>query len=99
MMHIDEPETLRSQYRQANDKRDWIVKNAECLSCTPYDLATWLINQCEKVERIGWLPGNPAYIKPHKHKARDKAEPDTEPRIVVDNAITLMITEAGIIRQ
>ena len=95
MMHIDEPEKLRSEYRQAADKRDWIIKNADCFNGTPYELAQWLLNQGEEVEHMGRLPGNPAFVRPHKCKTKDAPVPETRQ----DSAITLTAAEAGIIRE
>ena len=56
MMHIDEPESLKSQYRQAKDPKDWIIKNAQTLACTPWELGTWLQEHGEEVEKEVWIP-------------------------------------------
>ena len=90
MMHIDEPESLKSQYRQAKDPKDWIIKNAQTLAYTPWELGTWLQEHGEEVEKVGFLAGNPAY----KWRDRKKPEP-TEPT----ELLTLTPTVLSVIRK
>lgn len=93
MMHIDEPESLKSQYRQAKDPKDWITKNAQTLACTPWELGKWLNDEGEEVEKLGLLPGNPAH-KWRDRKEAKKPEP-TEPA----ESLTLTPTVLSVIRK
>lgn len=94
MMHIDEPESFKSQYRQAKDKRDWIIKNAQCVCCTPHELGTWLREQGEDVD-MRRLAGNPGFSRPRGKTAQAETEPEATP----DDTITLTETEVSILRQ
>lgn len=93
MMHIDEPESLKSQYRQAKDPKDWIVKNAQTLACTPWELGTWLQEHGEEVEKVGLLAGNPAY------KWRDRKEAKKPESTEPTESLTLTPTVLSVIRK